>query len=53
MKGFISKSVAVLGVSGVLAVGGGCESYRNLVDPCYPERYEFASRQETVAHRLR
>jgi len=49
MKGFIGKSVAVLGVSGALALGGGCEAYRYLVDPCYPERYEFASRQETVA----
>jgi hypothetical protein len=49
MKGFIKKSMVVLGFSGGLALGGGCETYRNLVDPCYPQRYEFASRQETVA----
>ena len=49
MKGLINKTVAALGFSGALAVGGGCDAYRNLVDPCYPQRYEFASRQETVA----
>ena len=52
MKGLIRNSMVVLGMSGSLAVGAGCnviDSYRNVVDPCYPQRYEFASRQETVA----
>jgi hypothetical protein len=25
---------------------GGCQVYRNLVDPCYPQRYEFMARKE-------
>jgi hypothetical protein len=25
---------------------GGCQAYRNLVDPCYPQRYEFMARKE-------
>jgi hypothetical protein len=25
---------------------GGCDLYRNLVDPCYPQRYEFMARKE-------
>ena len=53
MKGLINKTVAALGFSGALAVGGGCDAYRNLVDPCYPQRYEFASRQETAAAMLK
>jgi len=48
MKGLIGKNMAGLGMLGALALGGGCETYRNLVDPCYPQRYEFASRVETV-----
>jgi len=46
MNGFITKGVAALCVTGGLAWGTGCECYRNLVDPCYPERYEYAARQE-------
>ena len=25
---------------------GNCQAYRNLVDPCYPQRYEFMARKE-------
>ena len=46
MKGFIRKSLAALCLAGGLAGGGGCNAYRDLVDPCYPERYEFAASQE-------
>jgi uncharacterized membrane protein YgcG len=49
MKGFISKVVATLGFAGSLAVGGGCASYRDVVDPCYPERYEYQARQNNHA----
>jgi hypothetical protein len=48
MKGFRNKCVATLGVAGGLAVACGCANYRNVVDPCYPERYEFASRKEVI-----
>jgi hypothetical protein len=48
MKGFISKSVAAAGLTGGLSLLGGCDCYRNIVDPCYPSRYEMMSRQEAV-----
>jgi len=45
MKGLITKTAALacLG-SGLLALAG-CGTYRDLVDPCYPERYAFQARQ--------
>ena len=46
MKGFVGKAVALLGWAGALAGVGGCYTYRDLVDPCYPERYEYMARQE-------
>ena len=50
MKGFIAKT---LGGAGLLAGAIGCnwwgiEGYSDLVDPCYPQRYEFAARQEVL-----
>lgn len=44
MKGLITKTMALacLG-SGLMSVG--CGTYRDLVDPCYPERYSFQARQ--------
>src|SRR5438876_1161430 len=49
MKGLIKKGVTAACLTGGLAVAGGCDTYRNLVDPCYPERYEYAARQEVQA----
>lgn len=49
MKGFINKSLMALGCTGALAALQGCECYRNIVDPCYPERYNYQARQETKA----
>jgi len=46
MNGFVGKAVALLGWAGALAGGVGCHAYRDLVDPCYPERYEYMARQE-------
>jgi hypothetical protein len=48
MKGFIAKTVTVLGLGGV-AAAGGCSAYRDVVDPCYPERYEYMARREVDA----
>jgi hypothetical protein len=57
MKGFIAridksavdlsvKTVTALALSGAaLGMANGCH-YRDLVDPCYPQRYEYASRME-------
>jgi hypothetical protein len=49
MKGLIQKAVAVLCCAGATAGAGGCYTYRDLVDPCYPERYEYAARKEVNA----
>jgi hypothetical protein len=48
MNGFIAKALAGLCGAGALGAAG-CYglSYRDWVDPCYPERYEYAARQET------
>ena len=46
MKGFITKTVTAVGLSGaVLGMVNGCY-YRDIVDPCYPQRYEYAARME-------
>jgi hypothetical protein len=49
MKGFLTKTLAALCVGGGLAAAGGCYTYPDLVDPCYPDRYNFAARQEVAA----
>jgi hypothetical protein len=50
MKGFIAKTMtAICFASGGLAAGVGCYCYHDLVDPCYPQRYEYAARQDTKA----
>jgi len=43
MKGFMRKAAAVLGGALALAGSQGCWEYRQLVDPCYPDRYEYAA----------
>jgi hypothetical protein len=46
MKGFIAKTAVAVGLSGgALVMANGCY-YRDLVDPCYPQRYEYAARME-------
>ncbi|HEX5271017.1 MAG TPA: hypothetical protein VFW33_11035 [Gemmataceae bacterium] len=48
MKGLIAKAAA-LGGAALLALAGCCGtecSYDNLVDPCYPQRYEAAAKRE-------
>jgi len=49
MKGFISKTLATLCLGGGLAAAGGCCEYYELVDSCYPQRYECAARHEVQA----
>ena len=46
MKGLIRKGAAGLGCAAALAGTGGCYTYRDLVDPCYPARYEYMARRE-------
>jgi len=45
MKGLIKRTLATLCLSGAW----GCYCYDELVDPCYPERYNAMARQETNA----
>lgn len=49
MNGFIKKSLAGLIVGGgtVLSLGG-CECCRSLVDPVYPERYNYMARNSVL-----
>lgn len=48
MNGFMNKTMKVLCVAGGLAGVGGCLGYRDVVDPCYPDRYEFMARREVI-----
>jgi hypothetical protein len=49
MKGLIKHAVAACCCGAVVAGAGGCYHYRDLVDPCYPERYEYMAREEVRA----
>jgi hypothetical protein len=50
MNGFIKrKLVAAVVLAGGLSAAGGCYTYHDLVDPCYPDRYNYAARQEVYA----
>src|SRR5262245_32968397 len=44
MNGLIKKAVATACLGGVVAAGQGCYYY-DVVDPCWPERYSYQSRQ--------
>src|SRR5262249_349452 len=50
MKGFITKRLlakaVLLACGGASLTGAGCYGYRDCVDPCYPQRYEYMSRKE-------
>ena len=47
MKGFITRAAGL--VAGAAAVAGGGCYYRDVVDPCWPERYNYVARQEVNA----
>jgi hypothetical protein len=46
MKGLVRRAAVVLCGAATIAGGVGCYGYRDLVDPCYPERYEYMARNE-------
>src|SRR5207249_4790596 len=47
MKGFIAKTLSGLCLSGGLLTAAGCfPYYHNVVDPCWPERYNGMARVE-------
>jgi hypothetical protein len=43
-KGILRHGLAAACLVGGLTLVGGCGHYRNLVDPCYPQRYEHMAR---------
>jgi hypothetical protein len=45
MNGCIARAATLLCGAAVLTAGG-CHWYQDLVDPCYPERYEYMARKE-------
>jgi len=52
MKGLIKRATAVACLGGGLSLTWGCGFYRDLVDPCYPARYNamaMASVNDTFA----
>jgi len=46
MKGFIAKSLTMPALVGGLAAASGCATNGKCLDICYPDRYEYAARQE-------
>lgn len=49
MNGFMVRLSALCVAGGGLLAVGGCVTYHDLVDPCYPQRYEYMARQEVKA----
>lgn len=47
MNGLITRTLAMACLAGGLAAGG-CIPYRNMVDVCYPQRYNVTARREVV-----
>jgi hypothetical protein len=46
MKGFIARTTRSICLLGGLLGIVGCAHYRDVVDPCWPERYNAMARQE-------
>lgn len=48
MKGLIKRTIAAGCCAASLGGLSGCHALQEVVDPCYPERYEFVSRRNVV-----
>jgi hypothetical protein len=46
MNGFMARTVSTVCCALCGMAATGCYTWGDLVDPCYPQRYEFAARQE-------
>jgi len=49
MKGLINKTMLTLTAATAVVCGPGCYGYRDLVDPCWPDRYGYMARKEVKA----
>jgi hypothetical protein len=49
MKGLIARTLPGVCAAGLVAITGCGMTYNDLVDPCYPQRYEKMSRDEVNA----
>src|SRR5688572_4437414 len=51
MKGFSAKTASAVALACCGFVpAGGCYGYKELVDPCYPQRYSYSSRELVRGH---
>jgi len=51
MKGFVARTVTAVLLAGGIGMLTGCYGYRDLVDPCYPWRYNWQAQQSVCALR--
>ena len=49
MKGIVTKALAGAALAGGLMSGGCYRFAQRVVDPCWPERYEYAARVEVIS----
>lgn len=49
MKGFIAKAAKLACAAGLAGGLVGCDRYHDLVDPCWPQRYNYMARRELRA----
>lgn len=45
MNGFMKKAVSAVCLAGALTGAQGCHRYNELVDPCWPQRYNHMARE--------
>jgi hypothetical protein len=46
MNRYLARTLTTTGLAAAMLTG--CERYRNAVDPCWPERYNYTARKEVV-----
>ncbi len=49
MKGLVAKAATAATLVGSLSSSGGCYHYQRVVDPCWPQRYNYTSRREVIS----
>src|SRR6266446_6374697 len=44
----MNRRTAWMLAAGLAGAAAGCVPYRNMVDPCWPQRYNYTARREVV-----